>query len=307
MLITVIICAHNPRLSYITRVLESLRSQTLSLSAWELLLIDNASQTTLAQTLDLSWHPHGRHLREETLGLTAARLCGIAAAQNSILVFVDDDNVLAPDYLEHTVAILSQNPQIGAIGGKCIPEFEAPPPQWIDSFYTCLALRDLGDDVKIYFQQDQKEYPVFAPIGAGMVIRTEIAKNYATIVQQDRSRLALGRTGKNLVSGEDNDIILTLVEEGWGVGYFPQLKLTHLITARRITKDYLSKLNYASFKSWIQVLDTHGIRPWPKIPAWSVLPRKIKAYINYQAWQTPDGYIRWRGACGKFEGLARLS
>ena len=47
---SVIVCTHNPRLIYLRRVLEALRSQTLPLEQWELLLIDNASSELLTST-----------------------------------------------------------------------------------------------------------------------------------------------------------------------------------------------------------------------------------------------------------------
>jgi glycosyltransferase involved in cell wall biosynthesis len=75
--ISVIVCSHNPRIDYLTRVLVALRDQTLSPERWELLLIDNASREPLSNGFDLAWHVRGRHVREEELGLTRARLRGI--------------------------------------------------------------------------------------------------------------------------------------------------------------------------------------------------------------------------------------
>src|SRR5271155_5863652 len=98
--LSAIICAHNPREDYLRRVLDGLRAQTLPLEQWELLLIDNASGVSVADRFDLSWHPLGRHIREEELGLTPARLCGMKESKAEILVLVDDDTVLDPDYLE---------------------------------------------------------------------------------------------------------------------------------------------------------------------------------------------------------------
>lgn len=309
-LITVIICTHNPRREYLHRVLNALKSQTLPMEQWELLLIDNASKTILATEIDLNWHPNARHVREETLGLTAARLRGFKEASNEILVFVDDDNVLDSDYLKNTFEILLQHPNLGAIGGKSLPEFEVEPASWVSQFSVCLALRDLGDELLIYTanktDDSPKEYPAFAPIGAGLVLRRQAAEIYAQNVSGDRSRLSLGRTGKQLISGEDNDINLTILNAGWGVAYFPQLQLTHLISANRLTKDYLARLNYASSRSWIQVLNAHHIRPWKKISPWTVLLRKIKALLSYQPWNNPAAYVRWQGACGMFEGLSAL-
>ena len=65
--LSVIICTHNPRLDYLRRVLAALQNQTLSSGEWELVMVDNASHTPLSGTIDLSWHPQGRVVREENL------------------------------------------------------------------------------------------------------------------------------------------------------------------------------------------------------------------------------------------------
>ena len=171
-----------------------------------------------------------------------------------------------------------------------------------------MGLRDLGNEVKVAYweRETSRNYPVFAPIGAGLVIRKSAAEIYARKITNNNARLALGRTGKQLTSGEDNDIVLTLLDAGYGVGYFPQLELTHLIPAGRLTQEYLARLNRASSRSWVQVLDVHGIRLWKKIPRWTLFLRQIKAFFRYQPWTSPVAYIGWQGACGKLEGQADL-
>ncbi len=68
--LSVITCSHNPRADYLTRVTDALKNQTLDKQCWEYLLIDNASAEPLARSIDLSWQPNARHVREEKLGLT---------------------------------------------------------------------------------------------------------------------------------------------------------------------------------------------------------------------------------------------
>ncbi len=308
LLLSLIICTHNPRSEYLDRVLTSLKSQTLPRSQWELILIDNASDKILASEIDLSWHSLSRHVREEKLGLTNARLRAFKEATADILVFVDDDNILDKNYLKNTVEILEQHLDLGAIGGKSLPEFEIQPESWFINVGVPLGLRDLGAEVKVAYwdKETAKTYPAFAPIGAGLIIRKAAAEIYAQRVTSDSVRLALGRTGKQLISGEDNDIVLTFLDAGYGVGYFPQLQLTHLIPAGRLSREYLARLNRASSRSWVQVLDVHGIRLWQKIPRWTVLLRQIKAFFHYQPWTSSAAYIGWQGACGKLEGQANL-
>lgn len=67
-MLSVILCTHNPRPDYIQRVVAALRAQTLGVDQWELLVVDNASTVPVSSLVDLSWHPHGRHVVEPEWG-----------------------------------------------------------------------------------------------------------------------------------------------------------------------------------------------------------------------------------------------
>lgn len=305
--ISVIICTHNPRQDYLQQVLEALTQQVLPRHAWELIVIDNASTVAIASEYSIDWHPQGRIIREDKVGLTAARLCGFQAAQGEILVFVDDDNLLNATYLLDVQRVFQQHPQMGAIGGKSVPQFEIAPEPWMAEFYKVLALRDFGDFVRVsdgLRSDEPMVYPDFAPAGIGLAIRREVFGAYVAQMQGNVARLALGRTGKQLTSGEDNDIVLTVMRQGWRVGYFPSLEVVHLIAANRLERDYLARLNEAATRSWVQVLAIHHIALWPPIAPWTVLPRKVKAFFAHGAWRDSAAYVRWRGACGLYEALA---
>lgn len=238
LLLSVIICTHNPRIKYLEKVLRSLAAQTLALESWELLLIDNASDHILAPEIDLSWHPNGRHIREEQLGLTPARLRGIQEAQVEIIVFVDDDNVLDSDYLEITWQISKDFPFVGAWGGQIRPEFEVPPPEWIKPYLGNLAIREFEQD-KWSNLPDQHET---TPCGAGLCIRKIVAQKYTQLVSQDPKRTDMGRKGKLLTACDDSDIAFTACDIGFGTGVFTSLKLTHLIPSSRLEENYLLRL-----------------------------------------------------------------
>jgi glycosyltransferase involved in cell wall biosynthesis len=142
--ISVILCTHNPRPDYLGGVLGALQEQTISPDQWELLVVDNASDERLADTCDLSWHPFARHLREDQLGLTSARLRGIAESSGELLVFVDDDNVLAPDFLEGALRTATHHPYLGVFGpGFLGPEFEREPPPEFIPHLAILAVRSV--------------------------------------------------------------------------------------------------------------------------------------------------------------------
>lgn len=135
-----------------------------------------------------------------------------------------------------------------------------------------------------------------------MAVRRSAYAAYVAAAANDPVRAALGRRGIDLASGEDNDIVMSLLEQGLTVAYLPELRLEHLIPARRLTPDYLARYAYSSNRTWVQVLDVHGIRPWPAAPGWTAPLRKARAYVRNRAWAAPTNRIRWCGACGTIDG-----
>ena len=92
---SVVICTRNPRVNYLSRVLTSLREQTLPVTDWELLLVDNGSEHPLVDLVDClsGGSPASRFSHEPELGLTPARSESCRGSRRAILLFVDDDNV----------------------------------------------------------------------------------------------------------------------------------------------------------------------------------------------------------------------
>lgn len=236
---SVIICTHNPRPDYLRRVLEALQGQTLPRAQWELLLIDNASAEPLARKWDISWHPQARHVRENELGLTAARLRGITESKGELLVFVDDDNVLRPDFLSRNTEMSLNHKWVGSWGGGITAEFEVTPPEHLRPYFGNIAIQECTVAEWVYMP-GYGAAP-FAPCGAGLSIRRKIALKYAEITFQNGRRL-LDRKGPDLTSAGDTDLALTACDLGMAVGRFPQLQLRHLIPAQRLTEAYFVRL-----------------------------------------------------------------
>jgi hypothetical protein len=231
--ISVAICTHNPRADYFARTLDSLREQTLCGDRWELIIVDNASSPPLAP--DLSWHRQGKIVREETPGLTPARRCAIRETSADLIVFVDDDNVLAPDYLSLCLELDKKWPQLGTWGGQTLGEFESTPPEWTRDYWRWIAVRDFERDC----WSNVPHEAAALPYGAGMCVRRHVAEAYLDMLARNPPRQALDRTGRGLLGGGDADLSFTACDMGLGNGIFAALKLTHLISSRRLTEEYL--------------------------------------------------------------------
>lgn len=238
-MLSVVICTHNPRPAYFAKCLEALRSQTVALSSWELVIVDNRSDNPLADCTDLAWHPRARMVREETLGLTPARLRGIRGSNGALLVFVDDDNVLDADFLETARRIMEERPFLGSWSGQCRPAFEQTPPEWTRRYWGNLVIREFDKDVWSNLPRlDQS-----MPCGAGLCVRRKVALHYLGLHESGKRSFQFDRNGKSLLSGGDNDLAACACDIGFGVGLIASLKLTHLISPERLTEDYLARLS----------------------------------------------------------------
>jgi glycosyltransferase involved in cell wall biosynthesis len=236
--VSVITCSHDPREDYLRQVIEALKNQTLDKQNWEYLLIDNASNETLEKCIDLSWHPNARHVREEKLGLTHARLRGISEARGEIFVFVDDDNVLEADYLEQSLMIAEKWPILGSWSGQTRPEFETSPPEWTRRYWGNLVIRSLEHDS----WSNLPHLPDTMPCGAGLCVRREVAEQYLRLHESGKRGFVMDRKGNSLISAGDNDLAACACDVGLGVGLFVGLNLTHLIPAERVGENYLLRL-----------------------------------------------------------------
>jgi len=233
--VSVIIPAHNPREDYLRLVLDALRRQTLPLSQWDLIVVDNRSSPALTERLDLGWHPAAEVVREERIGLTHARVAGFAQARGELIVLVDDDNVLAPDYLEQANKISVDFPLLGSWGGQvelALEDPTSPPPPRL-RYLLCERT------AQTLVWSNDPSHIASTPWGAGMCVRRPVADAYIEVIRANPRRLKLDLQGGKLAYGGDTDIAYVGCEMGLGMGVFPQLKLAHLIPRRRCTTEYL--------------------------------------------------------------------
>lgn len=235
--ISVAICTHNPRMDYLSRVLNALRSQTFPLGEWNLLIIDNASTKPVSECIDISWHPQSRIVVESELGIAKARIRAIKESSADLLIFFDDDNVMAEDYLQRCSQLFAERADLGAVSGCLMPEYEVPPPEWFAPYESWIAVRRITQSTWSNFIDSRSE-----PVTAGMCLRRSIALAHVTAYTTNPILRVLDRRGTSLMCGEDVAIAKTAMKLGHSVGQFAELRLLHLIPKRRTTPAYLFSL-----------------------------------------------------------------
>lgn len=304
MTISTIICTHNPDAKCLDRVFRALANQTLPQSEWEVLLVDNASSPEVAENF-LAWHSAGRVLREATIGLTHARLKGIAEARGDVLAFVDDDCLLEPDYLAQTLELFKNHPFLGMAGGYGRAEYEIPPPVWMTPSLRQYHL-DMSPpqfDQNLIYARVQPHLGPWFPVGAGMAIRRHLAVGYAQSIRNDPVALGLGRSGKVLSGAEDLDMGIHAIRQGFAIGKSQDLRFVHLVPKFRLELDYMLRLIYLSQYSTERLLVHRGWhKPLPlRAPSWW---KKIKARVGAVRHHAAEDLCWQALASGKADGLS---
>jgi GT2 family glycosyltransferase len=106
------------------RLLAALAAQTVQEQQWELVIVDDGSDQTNAQTIDeLAAHSSlpVRVLHTPTnAGPARARNLGWRSTSAPIVAFTDDDCVPRPDWLAAGLSVLQQSERIGVVQGQTL-------------------------------------------------------------------------------------------------------------------------------------------------------------------------------------------
>lgn len=234
-MISVIICTYN-RDKYIYNVLKSLALGTLEHSAYEIILVDNNCTDNTRSEVDhfCNVFPQVslRYFVETNQGLSHARNRGIRESKGDILVYVDDDATVNPDYLKTYADWFAAHPETDAAGGPIIPHYETgSEPKWMTYFIKRLLTGYL------YFGDKAKPFPgQNYPGGGNAAYRSRVFEKVGLY------NVELGRNGDSLGGGEEKDIFDKMKREGMQFVYLPQAILYHSIPGYKLEADYFNRL-----------------------------------------------------------------
>lgn len=286
MKLDICICTHNPRRDVFGRVLAALGKQTLSKAEFHVWVIDNASQPPITRT-DLALlrvrDVRFTLLQEARPGQIFARATAIKASGAEWMVFVDDDTVLAPDYLEQVVEIAARNPQFGCFGGKLLLPAGIQAPEWAKPMLPYVAIKDCGDEP---ISKCANEWGPWEPPGGGAAVRRPLLKLYVQRLEQNAEIARLGRKGsRGLFSCDDSLLMRGAYTLGLSCSYQPQLRLEHHLARRRFKFSYLAQLLFSLGRSHVVLERALGgtVRPSPSAEGWQ-LWRQTRGLLSWSRW-----------------------
>jgi len=266
-MLDVCICTHNPRADILKVVINSVAAQTADPESFQVVLVDNASFPPIDKEILNPLQSEGiraRIVREDKPGIARARVRAARETCGDWILFVDDDNELAPNYIEEGYKFIFSQENIGCFGGKLLLPENIQPPAWVKPFLPYLAIKDVGDEL---IMGGSSDWGIWEPPTAGAFIRRALLNEYCARSEVNAMLFKLGRQGtKNLASCEDSLIMRTAFHLGLKNAYNPRLVLYHHLDNKRFKLGYLIRLMYAYGISHV-VLEAllKGTQPMPII------------------------------------------
>ena len=230
--VSVVVCCYNSAKVIVPTIAALSRQKIPPDCGYEVILIDNNCTDETNRLVENTWENFTISLhiiKESQPGLIYARKAGVFKARYSILLFIDDDNILEPGWVERLVELYAKRPEVGCIGGYNEPLFEGEKPDWFEKFsymYACTP------------PQQNPGMPVFKQtlFGAGLSLRTQVARS---VFDPARPFFLVGRTQDTLNRGDDSEICLRAGLLGWKLWYEPALKLKHYLLKQRVNWAYV--------------------------------------------------------------------
>jgi len=291
--ISVVICTRD-RYSILTKCLDSLAEQDCPLGL-EVLVVDNGSRDGTAERVRARFASYPVPLRvvvEPSPGIAAARNRALKASESEILIFVDDDVTLRPNFVGGHLSAFD-DPEVVATGGRILPVFaEGTDPEIRRTFGEGVggpaAVYDMGTE-PLPIGADQAISTM--PFGANFAIRRLAALGVGGFNQN------LGWNRKDMIPGEETELLLRLSRSGAAMAYVPSAVAEHHVLASRLNSEYHRRWWFGQGRSEVIVC---------REPLWLqkmlCLPRLAWLWLKWAAARGRVKKIKLRGQISRRQG-----
>jgi glucosyl-dolichyl phosphate glucuronosyltransferase len=228
-ILAVAICTHN-RSDYMAECLEALCAQDLS--EVQVIVVDSACRSDVRRFLTeiVADKANVKIIRLDTPGLSVARNSAVESASAPWVAFLDDDEVVAPNWVAESKRLIARVPSNCAIiGGRVDPLYPSgvivrTGPRWRQLLSLVEEEGERAGNAKV--------------VGGNVIFRRDALRTIGSFPEQ------LGRVGSVLLSGDEKLVVQRLEEAGWQVFYSDQLCVKHKISEERLTYQWAAKRAY---------------------------------------------------------------
>ena len=214
-------------------------------------VVDNDPFGTAASLVEQHRRPGGVSLHyviETEPGIPAARNRSVAEATRltdaEFIAFVDDDEYLAPDWLERMLDV-HQDPSVVATVGPAIPRYDPAVPQWIvaGEFFEQRGWRRPSPD---------EPFPVGLARTSGILIRAEALRSMEPLFQEPT----------RFSGGSDRWLFQRMIDRGDRFEWVPDAHVISWVSASRARTRWLwqRQYGYAWTRSRIDLAESAASR-----------------------------------------------
>ena len=211
---SVIVATHN-RPDSLRRLIASLAPE-LAADSRELIVAENGTPAPIELPLEA---PALKHLHEPRAGKCRIQNRAIAAASGEILVFLDDDLIVAPGYLAAVEDFFDTHREFAAMKGRILAAEDPGKKIGPMAVYLDLPIADHGDAV----------IEVRGVLGANMAFRADALRRVGLFDE----RLGPGAGGHE----EETEMSQRLRRAGFRIGYAPRALVYHEVDAARADRE----------------------------------------------------------------------
>jgi glycosyltransferase involved in cell wall biosynthesis len=220
--------------------LESLCLQTIDVSVYEVIVVDNNSTDNTNIVVDEFCRRYFniRYCRESQQGLSHARYRGWREARGQYVAFMDDDARANRFWLETSLRCFCEiQPTPMGVGGRIVPVYSSPKPKWFrDEWET----RSWGERPRFLTKGESFS-------GSNMIFKKEVLEKFGGF------DVRVGVRGPYLSVGEETAVFQKIwqVRDDARFYYSPEMLVYHAVPEYKMTFSYPLKRAFLTGQMWI--------------------------------------------------------
>ncbi len=250
--LSIIICTYR-REELLGKALASIRAQAVPAGTTLTVVVadnsDDGSAESVVAAADAASPFEVRYVEAHPANISVARNAGIRATTSPVIAFIDDDEELAPGWLEGVVAGLRQHPHDVFFGGVD-PLFEAPErvTPAIHTLFSRQIEAPSGQDVVALGRRSERVITV--------ATCNSIFRRATTLSDAEPFNPRFGHAG-----GEDLDLFCRLQARGRRFGWLPAARVSEFVPASRCDPGYLRRRFFAGGQVYAEAVAGNSTSP----------------------------------------------
>jgi len=253
------VCAYSlERYHYLLQTIQSLQDQVFSIAEIVVVIDKNVSlhRQMASDTKLHNWSNVKLIFNEELKGVSYARNVGIKETNGDIVALIDDDAMADPTWTQTMVASFAEDERVGAITGSIVPRWESDGSWLPNELYWMISCSDITATTT---------HEVERSFGANMAFRRAVLDLIGLFDER------LGLQGTKWIGGDDTELVWRVKQAGFKILCNPNVKVFHVIPAKRLEFNALLKRAYVG-----GVSEGHMIR----VTRHRVSPRTRRDYLS---------------------------